>query len=269
MKRSAAWCVLVLLSLVFAGCSGSSSSQTTVNDTTTGTLSVTGSPTLAGALSAPAIRSAPKATIPGTPSSVKMKAYKVYLARNADCSSPVLVGDKASTADYQDLMAAAKPVLFTAATVTPGTYHCMVLKVSDVLKFTPDAAAQAASGGVCVAGAEISFDIHKTEIPAELWYDLDSGGTNTGDGTLATAVEQTVFLFASTDPSAILAHNSLIVSTQVGTIVNPVVITAGQTTKTAFVVDTTDRMSVIPYNDGVTTADRCWLEGFDASFVTP
>jgi hypothetical protein len=263
MKRISSLCALAFLLTLFTGCSGSSSSSPVPS--TKGSFTVSGSSTVSGALTAPNLYS--KATISGTPTSVKIKAYRVYLAANADCSNPILVDNKDTTADYVDLMAATKPILFSADSVAPGTYQCMILKLSDIFKFTPDATAESVSGGVCVAGNERGFDIHKTEVPTELWYDLQTGGTNTGEGTIATSVEQTVFLFASTDPSAVSANNALIASTQLGTLLNPVVITAGETTKAAFVVDTTDRMSVIPYDNGSGTQDYCWLEGFDAQFL--
>jgi len=260
MNRLSALLAVVVLCTLFSGCGGSSSTSTQVAPTT-GSLTVAGSPTVTNALSAPKLYSAQKTTIDGDPTSVKIKAYKIYLAQNANCSNPVLVGDKTATAVYQELLGATKPTLFTASSVTPGTYNCMIMKVSDVFKFTPNATAVANSGGLCTANTEVSFDIHKTEIPDELWYDLDTHGTNTGAGTFATAVEQTVFLYASTNPGAITANNSLIASTQVfPAMPNPVVITAGQTTKAAFVVDTINRMSV--------STGFCWLEGFVPAFIS-
>jgi hypothetical protein len=269
MMRVTTVLALVFTLALYLGCSSSSSDSTTPAPpaATTGTLTIAGSATLANALTAPMLALDSKPTISGTPTSVKIKAYRVYLAQNADCSNPVLVGDKDTTADYQELTGATRPILFSAASVTPGTYNCLILKVSDVFKFTPDAAAQANSAGVCVAGTEVNFDIHKTETPTELWYDLETGGTNIGEGTHAAASEQTVFMFLSTDRDAARAHNPLIASTQGMPLLNPVTITAGQTTKSAFVIDPTDRMSVV--NIGFPTpTPYCWLEGFVPQFVT-
>ena len=268
MVRLTASLALVFLLALASGCSSSSSSDTPPADNSKGSLTITGSPTLTNALASPMMALDSKPTITGTPTSVKIKAYSVYIAQNADCSSPVLVGDKGATADYQELMGATKPILFSAPSVTAGTYNCIILKISDILKFTPDTEAQTFSGGVCVAGTEVNFDIHKTETPTELWYDLDTNATNTGVGTFGASSEQTVFIYASMDPTAVMAHNSLIASTQILPLLNPITITAGQTVKTAFVADPTNRMSVIPVNNGVTTADFCWLEGFIPQFVT-
>lgn len=269
MMRLTTALALVFMLALYSGCSSSSSdtTDTTPPPATTGALSVTGSATLTNALTAHMLALDSKPTITGTPTSVKIKAYRVYLAQNADCSNPVLVGDKDTTADYQEFVGAIKPILFSAPSVSAGTYNCLILKVSDVFKFTPDEAAQANSGGVCVAGTEVNFDTHKTEPQPELWYDLETGGTNTGEGTHAAAFEQTVFFFLSTDRDAAIAHNPLIASTQMLPLLNPVTITAGQTTKTAFVVDPTDRMSVV--NIGFPTpTPYCWLEGFIPQFVT-
>lgn len=259
--------VTVSLALVFmlaicSGCSGSSSgSADSPPQPTTGTLSVTGSATATNALGIIALASSPKATIDGAATSVKIKAYKVYLAQNADCSSPMLVGEK-TAADYQELVAATKPILFSSASVTPGTYHCMILKLSDIIKFTPDQTAVANSSGWCTAGTEVAFDVLKAETPPISWYDLDSNSMTTGEGTFGASIEQTVFLAASTNAAAVTGP---LTSQQVLTITNPVVITAGQTTKTALVIDTAQRISVI---DMGVPPSYCWLEGFSASFVT-
>lgn len=261
MKRVSAILAAGFLVAVFSGCSGGGGDSSPAP--TTGSLTVTGAPTVGNAFTAPALKAARAATlISGTPVSVKLKAYKVYLAQNADCSNPVLVQDKTTTADYQELMT--KPTLFSADSVAAGTYNCMILKVSDIFKFTPDATAQTASGGVCVANQEVNFDILKVESPAENWLDIETGGTVAGDGAIGASVEQIVFLFASTDPTAVTANNNLIHPHQMGQILNPIVIKPGQNTKSAFVFDTTNRMSVIPTVNG----DFCWLEGFTAQFVT-
>jgi hypothetical protein len=85
-----------------------------------------------------------------------------------------------------------------------------------------------------------------------------------GEGEIGTSVEQVVFLFASTDPTAVTANHNLIHPHQLGQILNPLVSKPGQNTKSAFVFDTTDWMSVIPTVNG----DFCWREGFTAQFVT-
>ena len=264
-KALAAAFVVIIGSLAYLGCSSGGSSSAPAP--TTGSLTVTGSPTLTNAFSTPLLYSSQATTtISGTPSSVKIKAYKIWISQNASCADPVLVADNTASAAYVDVMT--KPTLFTASSVTPGTYHCLILKVSDIFKFTPDATAQAASGGVCVAGTEVSFDILKVETPAENWLDLETGQTVAGEGAIGNSVEQTVFLFASTDNTAISSAYPLIYHNQMGNLTSPFTITAGQTTKAAFVVDTTDRISVIPGNNNGTITNYCWLEGFNAQFLT-
>ncbi len=246
----------------FHACGGSKSPATPTQPSnptpTTGTLTIRGSSSAAGALWGPGFMTmnAPPVMLPGTPTSLKVRMQKVYLSTSADCSNPVLVQDK-GTGDYQDL--AGKPTVFSGS-VAAGTYNCLVLKISDIMKFTPDAAAQAASGGVCVAGRETDFDILKVEDPVENWYDVDTGGTVAGAGTYGNAVAQSVFLFISTSPAAVTAANARVHVHQLVPLANPMIIKASQVTNGAFVFDAANRMAV-------TQQTFCWLEGASAQFV--
>lgn len=240
-------------------------------DASTGSLTITGSPT-AVTLSGMG-RSAATSLINGTPSSVKIKAYKIYLAENADCSNPVLVADNSATADYVDLMS--RPTLFSASSVAPGTYNCMIVKMSDILKFTPDAVAEEASSGVCTAGQEYTYDIVKVETPPESLYDIETGETIPGAGTFGVPVEQTVFLFGTTDcttmdekgtcstPNSVTTANPSVHYHQMFKSANPIVITAGQSTEAELVFDFTDRGSVVDAD----STYYCWLEGPTMQFI--
>lgn len=242
-----------------SACGGGSSSPSspTPNPTpTAGTLTIRGASSASGAFS---IRSlgptAAPVMLPGTPSSVRIKAYKVYLAANADCTNPVLVQDKGGS-DYVNV--AGRPTLFSAS-VAPGTYNCMILKMSDVMKFTPDAAAQAASKGVCTAGQEKDFDILKSD---ESWYNAETNGSTAGAGGYATPVAQDVFLFFSTNGSATggRVHFHQLVS-----LPGPVVIRSAEVTNGAFVFDFSGKMAVISESD--VGPYYCWLEGVRTEYV--
>ncbi len=265
-KLFAVLVVLMIASLVILGCGGGGSS-TSAPPSTTGTWTVTGAPTVSGAFSVPTLYTAQAATIMGTPTSVKMKPIKIFLAENADCTNPVLVQDKTGSAVYEDIVG--KPTLFSSTTVTPGTYHCMIVKMTDILKFTPDSTAEIDSSNVCMAGQEYSFDIFKTESPvAENWYDLETNSTIPGDGTPGTPVEQTVFLYVTTDQAAAMAANNLIHLHQTGPLGSPLVITAGAETKSAMVVDVANSMSVLQDTQVVPPTNYCWLEQLNTSFIT-
>jgi hypothetical protein len=245
----------------FYACGGSKSSgnptQPSTPASTTGTLTIKGSSSASGALWGGFMTTnGPPQMLPGTPTSLKVRMQKVYLAANADCTNPVLVQDKGA-GDYQDLVG--KPTIFSGS-VAAGTYNCLALKISDIMKFTADATAAAASNGVCVAGRENDFDILKVEQPAENWYDVETGGTIAGAGTYGAAVEQNVFLFISTNPSAVTAANARVHVHQLVPLVNPVVIKTSQVTNGAFVFDAANRIAV-------TQEAFCWLEGAIAQFV--
>jgi hypothetical protein len=252
---------------VFYACGGGSSpvtpAPTPPPTATTGTLTIKGAPAAAGALAVQALGAsfAPPAMLPGTPTSVRTRMYKVYLSSNADCSSPALVQDKGAAADYQDITG--RPTLFSA-TVTAGSYNCLAVKISDIMKFTADTAAAAASGGVCVVGRENDFDILKVEDPTENWYDVDTGGTVTGQGSYGGPVPQDVFLFISTNTAAVTAANRRVHVHQLVSLANPIVIKASQATNAAFVFDFSNRMAVTTDGRG---GAWCWLEGAALQFV--
>lgn len=196
-----------------------------------------------------------------TITSVKINATRFYLARNADCSNPVLIEDKTATAAYQDLLL--KPTLFSGS-IAPGTYNCMIIQSSDLLKFTTGAGSETTPGGACQAGVENTFDIYKTEVPAENWYNIVTGQTTTGSGTYGSPDEQSVTLFATTGTVGdIQTAYPQVINMQALPLLNPIVITAGSTAKAAFVIDPSGRVSVM--DDGINT--YCWLEGATFEFV--
>ncbi len=252
----------ILVGFMYA-CGGGGSSPAAPSPTptptpTTGTLTIKGATSATGTFSVAGLMtsSAPPVMLPGTPTSVRVRMQKVFLSANADCSNPVLVQDKGA-GDYQDLVG--NPTLFSGS-VAAGTYNCLALKVSDIMKFTPDAAAAGASAGVCVAGRENDFDILKVEDPAENWYDVDTGGTITGAGTYGSPVAQNVFLFISTNPTAVTAANGRVHIHQLVALKNPMVIKPSQVTNGAFVFDAANRIAI-------TQGSYCWLEGATAQFV--
>lgn len=254
--------VFIVLGLLSA-CGGGSSTPSNPSPTpTTGTLTLRGASSASGAFSMQPIGRdyAPPVMLPGTPSSVRVRAYKVYLAANADCSNPIVVQDRGA-ADYANI--AGRPTLFSGS-VAAGAYNCMILKMSDVIKFTPDVPAQAASNGVCMAGQERDFDILKAP-DGESWYNVESGGSTSGAGTYATPVAQDVFQFFSTNQSAATAANGRIHGHQLTTLGNPVVIRSSETTNGAFIFDFSGRMAVVSESDA--GPFYCWLEGVRVQYA--
>jgi hypothetical protein len=85
-------------------------------------------------------------------SSLKVKLYKFAVSTNVDCSSPVTVYTN-DDPDYQEMTGQAT---FGQSEVADGTYPCVILEMSDIIKFTPTG-----SASPCVDGTEVTYDICK------------------------------------------------------------------------------------------------------------
>lgn len=135
----------------------------------------------------------------GSPETMILKIYAVYLSTHEDCSSPILVVDNGSTPVANDL--SNNPVLIQASP-PDGDYPCMILKISDNLTFRPDAEASAAFPAICPSNSDAVFDIYRTD-SGDSWKDLD-GNVIAPSGTISSPGDDTVFVFASTNVSALL-----------------------------------------------------------------
>lgn len=111
------------------------------------------------------------------PSSVKISIYAVAVSTSADCSNPTVVIDNGSTP--VEVNFTSTPSL-GAATVTAGTYPCVILKMSDVIKFTP-----AASSGSCNSTVEYTIDVCRSG--AGTYTPFNISGTSATYGTAGTA----------------------------------------------------------------------------------
>jgi hypothetical protein len=266
MKRLVTVLLACALAATFVRCGGGDS-PTPSPGPNTGTLTIKGSPTAASAFQAPArtqaaIRPMGPGIYNGTPTSVQVEMQAIYLSPNDNCSNPVLVEDKGASAGYQEIMNS--PTLFSN-TVAPGSYRCMIVKMTDVTTFVPDDVAQTSTGGVCASGTTYYNDGFKTETPAEIYWNLDDT-TQTGQGTYYTPVPQTQFIFITMDNNAVLTANPQINPHQIALLTNPITVTAGAETKGQFVFDFTNQFSIM--NDGMGGGNRCWLEGPTATYIS-
>ncbi len=130
----------------------------------------------------------------GGANSLVIKLYALYISANADCSNPIEVQDLGAGVD-RDFMT--NPVLFEG-TPTAGTYPCVMLKMSDVLRMKP-----ATSFGGCVAGTEYAGDIYR-EGESD-WVDVNLHPV-VGTGTDDVPNDDHVTIFMTRDTSAALAR---------------------------------------------------------------
>jgi len=180
----------------------------------------------------------------GSPASMKIKLYQAYGALAADCSGPlVTLADHGTTG--QDISIGVDRLV--EATPAAGTYNCLILRMSDNLKFVPDSTAIAAFPSTCT-GAEATHDIYRSDSgDAGLWKELD-GSAIAGTGTSATPGDNTVVIYQSTSASALAAGTYAPHENQSGVLTSALTV-PGQTT---FYVD---------FRNGIAGASNCRIEG--------
>ncbi|MBT8488213.1 MAG: hypothetical protein KJO65_05205, partial [Gemmatimonadetes bacterium] len=170
--------LLTAIALTALGCSSDSTTEPEE-----GQLVVRAQAAVEPALAGPALAGGGSAD----PTSFIIGFYRFYLAENADCSSPVLLEDHGATPENHDLLT--NPTLFTVSG-TPGTYNCIVMRISDVLTFT-----SGETFGPCVAGTTYMTDTYRDG--EDDWLDV-SGSSIVGSGEDSAPVDNQVDVFFST-----------------------------------------------------------------------
>jgi hypothetical protein len=106
-----------------------------------------------GLLSIAGIVLVPSADAVVNPSYATGKVYEMRLSENADCTNSVRVFRTESPSE-QDFVANPS---FGSGAIPRGTYHCLMLQVSDMTSFKPES-----SEGNCVAGTTYTRDTFRT-----------------------------------------------------------------------------------------------------------
>ncbi len=192
--------LLIAGTVVLFGCSDSSTAPAPA-----ATLTIMGSSSAPPALfrngaGRPSFSSAdpPEGGLTGDPSSISLGMYALYISTNADCSGYITVVDHGTTVDYKDF--AAEPILFEGSPAD-GTYNCVALRMSDVIRFQP-----ATTFGGCVAGTDYQQDIYRSDSGDEsAWKDIDLNDV-VGTGTDSIPVDDHVTIVMTTDTAAAIAR---------------------------------------------------------------
>ena len=185
-------------------------------------------------------------------SSLKLQVYAVMLSTSPQCSSPVTVFSS-TTATEVDFLAS--PTL-GSGNPPDATYNCVIIKMSDLIKFTPSS-----TSGLCNAGTQYIADVCRT----------DNGGTTQGPdaigapsactGTDAAPVSDSVYLYLTTNPSAGTGGNTFMQPTGASStnglnLTAPLVISG--TSRSKFIVNATGKVG----DDGVTCGMHPPVFGF-------
>jgi hypothetical protein len=134
-------------------------------------------------------------------SSLKLKVSAVMMSTSPLCTSPVTIFSSTVPVEV-DFLAA--PTL-GSGNPADGSYQCIIIKMSDNIKFTPST-----SSGSCIAGTEYVADVCRSDNSGTTRApdSLASATSCTGNGT--TAIEDTVYLYLTTNTSAGTGGNTFL-----------------------------------------------------------
>jgi hypothetical protein len=116
-------------------------------------------------------------------SSIKLKVYKMAVSTSPLCTNLITVLDNGSSPTEVDFLQ--NPNL-GSGTLTDGTYSCIVIEFSDLVKFTPSSNS---SSGHCSISTEYTLDVCRSGGSTSLLIDgstttcTGTDGTNTSYGT--------------------------------------------------------------------------------------
>ena len=185
-------------------------------------------------------------------SSLKLQVYSVMLSTSAQCTSPVTVFSSATATEVDFL---ALPTL-GSGNPPDATYNCVIIKMSDLIKFTPSATA-----GLCSAGTQYTADVCRNDNGGMTQAPDAVGAPGMCSGTDAAPVADTVYLYLTTNASAGSGGNTFMqptgpASTNGLNLTAPLVI-AG-TAKSKFIVNATGKVG----DDGVSCGMNPPVFGF-------
>ncbi len=185
-------------------------------------------------------------------SSLKLQVYSVMLSTSAQCTSPVTVFSSATATEVDFL---ATPTL-GSGNPPDATYNCVIIKMSDLIKFTPSS-----TSGLCTVGAQYTADVCRSDNGGTTQAPDAVGAPNACTGTDAAPVSDIVYLYLTTNASAGNGGNTFMqptgaASTNGLNLTAPLVIAGAA--KSKFIVNATGKVG----DDGVSCGMNPPVFGF-------
>lgn len=170
-------------------------------------------------------------------SSLKLQVYSVMLSTSPLCTSPVTVFSSPSATEVDFL---STPTL-GSGNPADATYNCVIIKMSDLIKFTPSA-----TSGSCTAGTEYVADVCRSDNGGTTHAPDAAGATTNCTGTDAVPHADAVYLYLTTNASAGSGGQTFVQPTSVSStsglnLTAPLVISGSA--KSKFVVNATGKVS--------------------------
>jgi hypothetical protein len=140
-------------------------------------------------------------------SSVLLTIYGVAISPNTDCSNATVVANFPGGVQFDFMQ---NPALLSG-NITPGTYNCMIMKMSDVIVFTPSSTSDS---GFCTTGQSVTRDVCRAGGPTytPTTFNADNtvtfGASTACTGSQATPANDQPALFLSTGSTNTSGNNS-------------------------------------------------------------
>jgi hypothetical protein len=185
-------------------------------------------------------------------SSLKLQVYSVMLSTSAQCTSPITVFSSATPTEVDFL---STPTL-GSGNPPDATYNCVIIKMSDLIKFTPSS-----TSGLCTAGTQYTADVCRSDNGGMTQAPDAVGAPNACTGTDAAPVSDAVYLYLTTNASAGTGGNTFMQPTGTSS-TNGLNLTAPLTiagaAKSKFIVNATGKVG----DDGVSCGMNPPVFGF-------
>jgi len=186
-------------------------------------------------------------------SSLKLQVYSVMLSTSPLCTSPVTVFSSTTPTEV-DFLAA--PTL-GSGNPPDATYECVIIKMSDLIKFTPST-----SAGLCSASVQYTADVCRSDNGGTTQAPDAAGVPSTCTGTDAAPVSDAVYLYLTTNATAGSGGGSTFLQPTGPSSTNGLNLTAplvvAGTAKSKFIVNATGKVG----DDGVSCGMNPPVFGF-------
>ena len=178
-------------------------------------------------------------------SSLKLQVYSVMLSTSPLCTSPVTVFSSTTPTEVDFL---SNPTL-GSGNPPDGTYNCVIIKMSDLIKFTPTG-----TSGSCVAGTQYVADVCRTDNSGTTQAPDATGAPTACTGTDIAPASDAVHLYLTTNTTAGTGGETFLQPTSPSSgnglnLTAPLVISGTASSK--FVVNATGKVSGVDLTCGM------------------
>lgn len=141
------------------------------------------------------------------PSSLTLTVLELYAGKEADCSDLAIVRRHGTSGKAFEMINSAETEIISARPATDATYQCIAVKISDQVRFFPNAQA-ITNHAACVSQEDaFIFDAYTTATTGQPFYDLSGNAIAPAGNPGATSQEYMYLIFSVGVPSFTTSAN--------------------------------------------------------------